>query len=972
MKPESRRICQVCGSQIQGDLCAVCAFRELIEENDQETGELPVEPVPAGTPSSSTGLRFEHYQVLTREDGTSFELGRGGMGVTYKAIDINLRSVVALKVINPRLIADESIRRRFVREARAAASIRHPNVASVFHLGKTGDSYFYSMEFVHGEPLHQALARLGRLEPQLALQVLTLVAAGLEAIAKQNLIHRDIKPGNIMISWEKDKIVNAKIIDLGLAKGPLLEEEDATSEISVHGVFLGTPAFISPEQFAGLTADIRSDLYALGITFWQMVSGKLPFHGSLSELSYQLQHTPLPLQELSQTPQPIISLLDILLQKDPGRRFQTPTDLLQAIPKVTDALEARRRLTADQLRTSTTTVVPKRRARKSGILPVLSGGNRPAWVWFLASALIVAGLFMTWYFWGGGAGFLRGQPVADAPVNQKSVAVLPFENLSPNREDAYFADGMQDEILNSLAKIAQLKVISRTSVMQYRGTSGRDLRQIANALSVANVLEGTVRRAGNRVRVSTELIDAQTDNTILADSYERELTDALVIQSDIAQTVASKLSARLSPSERKAITAAPTSDAEAYDLYLRAKELVANAELFSIGDERENYLNALTFVQEAVRKDTRFVLAYCLAARANDDLYMYFDRTTARRALGDAAVQEATKLQPDLPEVRLAAARHLYYCYHDYEKARLQITMGERALPKSSDVLMFLAMVDRRQGRWEESTKGLQEAVTLDPRNPETVTRLFENYICLRRFREAENTCSRLAELESDTPDLRVKRALCAFAEKADVTSYRAALEALSSSAKDDIGNTAERIYCAALDHDWTAANQILSHTSHQELLFFFGVTVPRDCVEIWLAMAQGEHPKPEGKFAVAVAELERRRDTDPNDAQLASALGIIDAALGRKAEAIQEAKRALELEPITKDAMDGAGRIYNLAVVYAQAGEVDLAFEQLAVLAKTPSQFSNYGYFKHESGFDPLRKDPRFDKLLAELAPHD
>jgi serine/threonine protein kinase len=199
------------------------------------------------------------------------------MGVTYKAIDINLRSVVALKVINPRLIADESIRRRFVREARAAASIRHPNVASVFHLGKTGDSYFYSMEFVHGEPLHQALARLGRLEPQLALQVLTLVAAGLEAIAKQNLVHRDIKPGNIMISWEKDKIVNAKIIDLGLAKGPPLEEEDATSEISVHGVFLGTPAYISPEQFAGLTADIRSDLYALGITFWQMVSGKPRF-----------------------------------------------------------------------------------------------------------------------------------------------------------------------------------------------------------------------------------------------------------------------------------------------------------------------------------------------------------------------------------------------------------------------------------------------------------------------------------------------------------------------------------------------------------------------------------------------------------------------------------------------------------------------------------------------------------------------
>ncbi|MBV9273384.1 MAG: protein kinase [Verrucomicrobia bacterium] len=950
-------------------MCPVCAFRAVLE-NDGETVELPSDPTPADPPASSAQLRFEHYQVVTGEDGTPCELGRGGMGVTYKAIDINLQNVVALKVINPRFTADESVRRRFVREARAAASIRHPNVASVFHLGKSGENYFYAMEFVEGEPLSQALKRMGRLEAPIALRILTLVASGLEAIAKQNLVHRDIKPANIMISWQGDEIANAKIIDLGLAKG-LPPEADAPSEISLQGVFVGTPAYTSPERFAGLGADIRSDLYSLGITLWQMLSGELPLQGSLSQPNHQGDHTPLPLEKLPQVPQPIAALLETLLQKDPAKRFQTPTELLQAIPKVTTALESRRRVTIDQLRSSAGGSPAKWNPLRALALALGDRAGR-SFPWLPALGLSVAGLFLAWVFFSGHAGFLLNQPGSEPLQTIKSVAVLPFDNISANQDDVYFADGVQDDILNSLAKIAQLKVISRTSVMQYRDNKKRDLRQIANALGVTNVLEGTVRRAGNRVRVSTELVDANNDSTIWADSYDRELTDIFTIQSDIAQTVAAKLSARLSPHEKKGIAEAPTSDAEAYDLYLRAKELIANAELFSIGDERENYLNAIAFLQEAVRKDPRFVLAYCLAARVHDDLYMEFDRSAARRALADAAVQEATRLQPDLPEVHLAAARQLYDGYRDLEKARLQVAMAERALPNSSDVLTLGAIIDRRQGRWDESTKRLKRAMSLDPRNLEITTRVFENYLCLRRFRDAEDASRRLVELGADKPGLRVKSALCAFSEHADIADYRAALEALPPTAKQDISYTFDRIYCAALDHDWTSAKEILSDTSHQELFFLFGLTVPRECIEIWLAMAQGERPKPEGKFALAAAELKQRSDADPTDAKLASALGIIDAALGRKDEAIQEAKHAVELEPITKDAMEGPGLLYNLAVVYAQTGEPDLAFQQLAILVKTPSQFTNYGYFKLECGFDPLRKDPRFVKLLAQLAPRD
>jgi TolB-like protein/Tfp pilus assembly protein PilF len=594
-------------------------------------------------------------------------------------------------------------------------------------------------------------------------------------------------------------------------------------------------------------------------------------------------------------------------------------------------------------------------------------------VWPAIALFLLGGVILVLTVWvGADRGKITSADSANLSPPAKSVAVLPFESLSGNKSDSYFADGVQDEILNNLARIAQLKVISRTSVMQYRGDLKRDLRQIASALGVATVLEGTVRRDGIHVRISTELIDASNDNTVWADSYDRDLTDIFGIQSEIAKTVASKLSARLSAYERKDIEEKPTRDLEAYDLYLRAKELIANTELFEIGDQRENLLSAVRFLEEAVRNDPQFVLAYCLAARAHDDLYLNIDRSAARRALGDAAVNEALRLQPDLAEAHLAAARHLYYCYRDYEQVRVQIAIIQRSLPNNPDALTLAAMAERRQGRWDESTKGLQRAVSLDPRNPEGFTRLFENYICLRRYREAEKVCDRLLELGTDTPGFKVQKASVAFEEKADVTGYRAALEALPPSAKQDMGTTADRVYVAALDHDWTVAKEILSNSPHKELIFFCGTAVPRGCVEIWLARVRGEHPTMEGRFGSARDELKQRLDADPSDPQLLSALGIVDCALGRKDEAIQEARHAVELQSISQDAMDGPSHVYSLAVVYAQTNEPDLAFQQLAILARTTSRWTSYGLFKLEPSFDPLRKDPRFDKLIAQLAPRE
>ena len=347
MSTEPQRTCPSCGNEFSGamEFCPVCMLRKGLAggvESGESSSEDTVKPTP-----EQVAQRFEHYELVTGEDGKPIELGRGAMGVTYKALDVDLRCPVTLKVISERYLGDESARLRFLREARAAASVRHPNVASVLHLGRTGSSYFYTMEFVEGETLEHLIRRSGRVEVKLALEIATQVAAGLAAVHEQNLVHRDIKPGNIMVRLKDDGSITAKIIDLGLAKA--VTEPSFQTAISTPGGFVGTPEFASPEQFAGLALDTRSDLYSLGVTLWEMLTGRTPFRGTPGEVMYQHQHAPLPLEELEGVPQPIVVLLEVLLEKDPGRRFQNPAELLKAIPTITGAIDARRRITRQSL-----------------------------------------------------------------------------------------------------------------------------------------------------------------------------------------------------------------------------------------------------------------------------------------------------------------------------------------------------------------------------------------------------------------------------------------------------------------------------------------------------------------------------------------------------------------------------------------------------------------------------------------------
>jgi serine/threonine protein kinase/tetratricopeptide (TPR) repeat protein len=911
---KGKLFCQVCGTALSGggEACPVCALRGALW------------PETTALLDSSSELRFEHYQVLKNEDGTPVELGHGAMGVTYKAIDINLRCAVALKVINARFIGDDSAHRRFVREARAAASVRHPNVASVFHLGKSGEGCFYAMEYVEGETLENPIKRCGRLEPKIALEITSQVAAGLAAIHEQNLVHRDIKPTNIMVKLTDGDLLTAKIIDLGLAK-PVA---DAPTEVAIStpGAFAGTPEFASPEQFAGIGVDIRSDLYSLGVVLWEMVTGHVVFRGSPSELMYLHQHAPLPLQQLKAIPQNIKIIIKRLLEKDPGQRFQTPNELLGEVASIARAIEVRRNIKHEK---SLGTLIQQPTAPRTK-LPVIR-------------------------------------------VPERSIAVLPFDSLSEDKGNTYFADGVQDEILSNLAKLSQLKVISRTSVMTYRPGADRDLRSIAGVLGVANVLEGTVRREGNRVRITIRLVDARTDKAVWGECYDRDLTDIFAIQSEIAQEVASKLNVRLSRKQRKGIEEKITNDLEAYDLYLRAKEIISNCLLFFMGAERKSLLDAIKLLEEATQRDHQFALAYCLLAKAHDDLYLWnFDNTPERRALGDGAVNEALRLRPDLAEAHLASAYHLSVCYRNYQRAHVQLAIAQTALPNSPQALELAAYIDGLHGNWEESTKTAERAVSLDPRNPQLLQSLSRNYLHLRRYRDAERLCDRLIELNPDKPIFKLQKAAAVFFTTADLANYRASLERLRPSMEESIDLSYVRLYAAVHAGDWPAAGEILNKSRSDDFPFlFYCVVVPRVCIDLWIARLKRGHPPAERRFAAARDQLKRKVDERPEDARLLSALGLVDAALGRKKEAIEEARHAVEMLPVSRDAWDGPGLELYLTRVYALTGEVDLGLQNMAVSVATPGG-EYYCDLKLDPSLNALRTDPRFDKLLAELAPKD
>jgi len=552
----------------------------------------------------------------------------------------------------------------------------------------------------------------------------------------------------------------------------------------------------------------------------------------------------------------------------------------------------------------------------------------------------------------------------------KSIAVLPFENLSAEKANAFFADGVQDEILTDLAKVADLKVISRTSVMQYKGGAERNLRDIAKALGVVHVVEGTVQRAGDRVRVSAQLIDARTDTHLWAEHYDRELADVFRIQSEIAEKVVTQLKAKLSPLEKAAIEETPTHDLAAYDLYLRARDLV-DAIAFTAGG-RENLLEATRLLDNAIARDPSFLGAYCHLARAHDIIYFLgIDHTPARLALADAAVQAALRLRPNAGEAHLALAQHLYWGYRDYDRAREELAIAQRVLPNEPLALVLAGYIDRRQSRWDESTQELERALELDPRNLFILQQISYSYEYLRRFKDVAAVLDRVVSINPNDITTRAQRAYVDLEWRGDVQPLHAAIESIITQDAKAAPSVSDRwILLAFCERDKAAAERALA-VMPGDACHDAGIPFPHAWCEAMVCRLRGDNAAAHSAFMRARAEVEEIVRNEPTYAEALCVLGMIDAALGKRGEAVREGQRAVELLPITKDSLNGALLIQYLAITCAWAKEKDLALEQLAIAARIPSDVS-YGHLRLHPYWDPLRGDPRFEKIVTSLAPKD
>jgi TolB-like protein/Flp pilus assembly protein TadD len=556
--------------------------------------------------------------------------------------------------------------------------------------------------------------------------------------------------------------------------------------------------------------------------------------------------------------------------------------------------------------------------------------------------------------------------VLRSPANI-AIAVLPFENLSQTKESAFFADAIQDGILTKLGRLADLRVLSRTSVMAYRGA--RNTRQIGRALNVSHVLKGSVRWEAGRIHLNAQLIDTRTDNQVWAEEYDQDLANVFLTQSEIAKEVAAHLEAKVSAVEKAAIEEPPTSDFVAYDFYLRARDLLLT--LFS-SRAREDLLQAADLLNQAVARDPSFFQAYCQLAYTHDLLYFFgFDHSPARLALAEAAIQAAFRIRPEAGEAHLARADNLYRAYLDYQGALAELAAASQTLPNSPRLFALKGYIERRQGRWEESTRNLERAIDLDPRDFFTLQQIAVSYGVLRRYAEEESVLDRALSIAPDDIDTKVARASVEFHWKADTRSLHQTIDSIRVTNPAALPNIAnDWLSCALAERDVAAAKDALNAFGEIPLTDY-AVHSSRPLMEGVVARMTNDDETARAAFTVARVEQEKAVQAQPNYGPPLCVLGLIDAGLGHKEEALREGRRAVELLPVRKDAINGPLMIAYLAMIAAWVGEKDLACEQLAIAVRPPSTVS-YGQLKLLPFWDPLRKDPCFEKIVASLAPKE
>ena len=895
----------------------------------------------AGDVAYATSREFSGGQKVFGRYTLIKVLGRGGMGIVWLARDEELERDVALKFLPDLMIHDRAAFDQLSRETKRCLELTHPHIVRIHDFVHDERSGGISMEYIDGETLSNLRAEKERrvFEPdEIAIWMSQLCDALDYAHTRANVIHCDLKPANLMVNQRG----NLKISDFGIARSL----GDSVSRLTVEQGRSGTLVYMSPQQLNGERSTHLDDIYSLGASIYELLTSKPPFYSgnidrqicervapSMTERRKELDIEPALVSQVWE------DTVAACLAKDPSRRPQSAAEIAERL-----------QLAAGQTRT-TRRVLGKRSSRKA----LLIGGMAAL------SILVLAGLYF-------GALKQQAKPVSQAAaIPVKSIAVLPFENLSTDQANAFFADGVQDEILTDLAKVADLKVISRTSVMQYKNAATRNLREIAQQLGVAHVLEGSVQRAGKRVRVSAQLIDARTDAHLWAEHYDRDLADVFAIQSEIAKAIADQLQAKISPSEKAAIEKAPTTDLAAFDLYERAKALWAD--VTDPLHAKQKLPQAAQLLDEAVARDPQFLLAWCLLSRVHGALYWTgHDHTPARLDLANAAVQTALRFQPEAGEAHRALATYYYYGFRDYARARSELAIARRSLPNDAEVFLYTGLIDRREGHWEDSTRNMARALELDPRNLFILQQRAVTYSSERRYADEARTYGRALSIMPGDQYTRILRALVELDWRADIKPFQntlATLVAENPSAAPDVDSP---LY-ALCERTAAAATRALTNYPRDGVTTDYGLNCPRAYWEGVVARWQGDSAKAQSAFIAARSELEKILAKEPDFAAAISLLGVIDAGLGRKEQALQEGRRACGLLPISKDAITGMALAVNLAQIYTWAGERDPAIEQIAAVERMPNELS-YGLLKLHPYWDPLRGDPRFEKIVASLGP--
>jgi TolB-like protein/Flp pilus assembly protein TadD len=999
------RVCPECGATVFADapqgVCSVCLFRAGLASYGNENDE----PLQNRQADLLAGRMIGHYKLSER-------IGTGGMGDVYLATDIIADRKAALKLLPTRFTGDAERLKRFQQEARAVVRLNHPNILTIYEIGEDHSIHYIASELIEGETLRQRLRR-GPMQLSEAVDIGIQVVSALAAAHETGIIHRDIKPENIML--RPDGYV--KVLDFGIAK--LAEQEvpvttpkdEALLLVETNlGSVLGTVRYMSPEQACGARVDKATDIWSLGIVLYEMVTGHVPLTGDTPRdvMSAILEKEPPPLTSYSKhLPAELQQIISKTLRKDRRQRYHSAHELLEALKGL------RRKLEFESFSGSGFFEEVKRRKvyrvaaayiiAAAATIQLASAAfpawDLPNWALRLVIVLLLIGfplaLIFGWAFdltsqgirvtpgtyrrrsatvlvatgviISAAAGFFLLPPVSAYKVD-KSIAVLPFENLSEDKDNAYFADGIQEEILTHLAKIAHLKVISRASTQHYQNKP-RNLAQIAKQLGVANILEGSVQKAADQVRVSVQLINAQTDSHLWADTYDRKLTDIFEVESGIAKAIAESLQAKLTGREEQALAAKPTNNPEAYEAYLRGLAFEAR------GSSLDLLLESAAFYNQAVQLDPNFALAWARLSRA-DALLCFIRLEPTPAARGEAAkraLENAQRLAPDSPDTFLALGYYQFWVVRDYASAKTTFERVSKMLPNSSEVPMALGLIARREGNWDQSIAYYEQALALDPRNELLLMRASVSYVELRQFPAALKLYDRVLDIRPNDPDAMAAKAGIYQAEGnlQEAARWLSGTKETSSAFLSEI-----KTFQLRLERNYSEAVRLLQARLAQ---FHYDSQYNKASDQVELALMQ----RFAGDTAGAKTTAEQARNTleqlyrdQPDSDFIVASLSQAYAAMGKKDSALREAQRAIMLGPLAKDPVNGPSAEQNLAIIQTMFGENGQAISTLARLSQMP--YMNWfcgtpitpALLRLDPIWDPLRADPAFQKLCEEKQP--